>query len=123
MIYQLWIQADTNDGDYTSSISKVTKKELKRLEPIFAAIKAFRPYKGKSETGTEFSHHNNWPNGEYYPRTDLGEKTPEEIYAGILTPEQVELFNDLCPWGESGIHSIVDIKVMEVTKEKVYLQR
>ncbi len=121
-MYKLLITGDTNDADCVTSISDVTKEQLEQLEPVFAAIKAFKPYKGKCD-GMEFTHSHNWPSGEFYPREDLGEKFPKEIYEGILTPGQIEMFDDLCPHDCGGIHSIVGIQVLEVVKEEVYLSR
>jgi hypothetical protein len=68
----------------------------------------------------DWTHDSNWPVGDAL-RTDLGEKSPQEIYAGVLTPEQVELFQDLCPFGEYGIHTITKITVVEYISEKEYL--
>jgi hypothetical protein len=123
--YKLIIKADTNDADYIQSVTDITKQELDNLLPIFKAIKKFKPYKGKSEGPSKLSwtHDHNWPGGgEYCPRTDLGEKFPSEIYAGVLTTEQVELFDEYRPHGdECDIHSIVKITVLEYVGETEYL--
>jgi hypothetical protein len=117
----LIIKADTNDADYVISMHDVTKEQLAELEPIFKAIAGFKPYKTKSESGSKWTHDHNWPRGsEYMPRYDLGEKDPKDIYAGILTEEQCEMFNDLAPYGEYGIHTVVEIKVLEVADETIY---
>ena len=70
-----------------------------------------------------WTHDHNWPGGgEYCPRTDLGEKTPKEIYKGILTEDQIELFNEYRPCGvECDIHTITDILVLEYINQKEYL--
>ena len=126
--YKLIIEADTNDADYVSTINEITKDDLEKLYPVFDAIKNFKPYNGKSvdkdcQFDHERTHNHNWPYGdeEYIPRIDLGEKTVEEIYADVLTPDQIELFTDLCPFGEYGIHTITSIKVLEYIQEKEYL--
>jgi hypothetical protein len=118
----LSIKADTNDADYVTQQTVVTPEQIVLLEPIFETIKAFKPYKTKTEDGKmDWTHKHNWPVGsEYMPRYDLGEKDPKDIYAGKLTEEQVEFFQDLCPYGEHGIHTIVEIKVMEVADERIY---
>lgn len=118
----LSIKADTNDADYVTNQIVVTPEQLAAYEPVFEAIKKFKPYKTKSESGSSWTHNHNWPMGEHCPRTDLGEKFPAEIYAGVLTEDQVEMFSDICPMGEYGIHTIIEIKVMEVADEKVYYQ-
>ena len=119
----LSIKADTNDADYVTQQTVVTPEQLAELQPVFEAIAKFKPYKTKTEDGQmDWTHNHNWPmgDGNYMPRTDLGEKEPKEIYAKKLTPEQVEMFSDLCPFGEYGIHTIAEIKVMEVGEETVY---
>ena len=72
------IIADCNDGDYITSIQDITEKELNIIQPIIDAIKAFKPYTGKSET-SEWTHGNNYPSGNCY-REDLGEKSAEDLY-------------------------------------------
>jgi hypothetical protein len=121
--YKLIIKADVNDADYIHSVTDVTKEELEQLIPIFTAIKNFKPYKGKSESGLDWTHDSNWPGGgEYCPRLDLGEKPVEEIYDGILTPEQIDLFNNYRPYfGEESVHRIVSISVLEYIYEKELL--
>lgn len=114
----LIIKADTNDADYVFTHNVITPEKLEELKPIFAAIAAFKPYKTKIEGASrEWSHDHNWPNGDCY-RDDLGEKTPVEIYAGTLTQDQVEEFEDC--YVPCGIHDIVSIKVLEVANETTY---
>jgi hypothetical protein len=123
--FKLIIKADTNDANYIQSVQDITQEELNALLPIFEAIKNFKPYitKGTGQSELEWTHDHNWPgDGEYCPRTDLGEKYPAEIYAGILTEDQVELFNEYRPYGgECDVHSIVKITVLEYIDEKEYL--
>ena len=54
---ELRIIADTNDGDYVTSINHVTEEELSRLRPMFKQIKDFKPYKAK------YMCHHNFPIG------------------------------------------------------------
>jgi hypothetical protein len=120
---RLIITVDMNDADYNTEMNTITEEDLEKLLPVFEAIQNFKPYKGKSGSQTEHAHRSNWPHGEYVPREDLGEKFPKEIYAGILTEDQCEMFTEYCPFGEHGFHSVVDITVLEVIHEKAYLKR
>ena len=123
--YKLIIEADTNDADYVSAVNEVNKETIEKLYPVFDAIKAFKPYETKTdgkidgEIEMDWTHDSNWPVGDAL-RPDLGEKSPQEIYPN-LTPKQVEMFNDLCPYGEYGFHTITKITVVEYISEKEYL--
>lgn len=91
------IKADTNDADYIHSIRKnLTKKEIGILEKAAPIIKA---------NGGE------WPNSEY------ADSTPLELYDGQLTEEEIDYINDICPYGEYGIHSIESITIYQVESE------
>lgn len=96
MNYELVIKADTNDGDYVTSTTTVTEKEIEQLKSILDVIKAKFP-QGK------WRH--NWAVGDV-ARPGEG---PEDVYKGLLTPEQIEWFDDLCPHGEYGIHTIESV--------------
>lgn len=116
--YEIIIVGDTNDADYVTKISTITEKQLNEIKPLIAAIKKFKPYNGKSESGYESTHDNNYPygNGEYIPREDLGEKRPEEIYPQF-TRQTHDLFQNFCPYGEDGIHTIESITIQPATKK------
>lgn len=119
---KLIITVDTNDADYNTKISTIDDKELALLIPIFNAIKGFKPYKSKSESGRDWTHNNNWPCGEYGLREDLGEKPPQEIYKDVLTEADVEFFHAYLPaLGDTGYHDITSIEVLEVSNEQKYL--
>ncbi len=108
MKYTLKIIADTNDGDYVHSLNTITKAELDELKPVVAAIKAFKPYKSKSERGTDWKHENNFPYGDCC-REDLGEKSVNELYENVA--DSLDLFMNYMPCGEHGIHTIVSVEV------------
>ncbi|RJQ25033.1 hypothetical protein C4577_06520 [Candidatus Parcubacteria bacterium] len=108
--WDIKIVADTNDADYVTEISNISDKDLTKIKPLIAAIKAFKPYKTKSDSGLNWTHDNNYPCGEHCPREDLGEKYPQEIYKG-LDEEVFEIFEDLIPRGEYGIHTIKSIEI------------
>lgn len=117
--FKLAIEVDENDADYLTKISDISEDELAQLEPVFEAIRNFQPYKGKSKSyGLEWEHSHNWPSGgEYSPRVDLGEKYPRDIYPQ-LTDDQIEMFEERCPFGENGFHSVESITVFEVIAER-----
>lgn len=123
MKLKLIVTVDQNDADHNTKISDITQEELTELLPVFEAIKNFRPYKvpGKGTYVTEWGHYHNWPCGEYSPREDLGEKHPAEIYPH-LTEEQIETFNDRCPFGEHGFHSVREIRLLEITDDRSLLE-
>ena len=103
----LYIQADTNDGDYISSLSKITDEEIELIRPVIKTIKNFKSYYSEEH---QWWHHHNYPNSDYC-REDLGEKTPWDLYGHL---EGFELFHDFVPYGENGIHSIDEILVVEI---------
>lgn len=100
MLYELVIVADTNDADYVTSINTVNDVTLGELLPIVDAIKNFNANhpRGCGEY--------NWRIGEY-ASVDEG---PSHVYSGVLTEDQIDMFTDLCPHGEYGIHTIESIE-------------
>jgi hypothetical protein len=103
------ITADTNDADYVTSINAITDEDIELIKPVVEAIKNFKPYKAGG-----FTHSHNFPSGEHFPRTDMGEKTTEELYGHL---EGYDLFQDLCPYGEHGIHTIDEVEIYEIVNE------
>lgn len=93
----LVIEADENDADYLTETHEVTDEQIKQLKPI---IKAIANFDGDDDT--------NW-------------EDPEEQYAGKLTPKQIDFMNDFVPSGQDGIHTIISIKILHVTKEEQLL--
>lgn len=98
----LVIVADTNDADYVETMNVVTDEQLQKLDLIIKAIKKCKD-------------RHNWPN------YDGADKSIEQLYEGILTEKQIEFFNDLCPTGEYGIHTIESIRLLEVISDKQLL--
>lgn len=121
----LIVVADENDADYLTEMTEITERQVELLKPIVEAIKNFKPYKTKapdSKFDVEWTHHHNWPNGDPeaeigVPRTDLGEKTIEQIYECVLTPAQISWFNEFVPHSEYGIHTIQTIKLQKIEEE------
>lgn len=87
----LIIKADTNDADYVHRITKVTDKQLEKIQPVIDAIRAQEK---------RF----NWP--EY-------EGSVNEKYKDI-DPKLIEIFSEYVPSWEHGVHSIDEIIVYEV---------
>lgn len=106
------VRADTNDADYITERSEISDEEIKNLIPVIEAIKEFdkNHKKGRGDY--------NWLCGEI---RGSKEKGPHEVYQGILTPEQIELFNEYTPYGEYGIHTIDSIKILTVVNEEILL--
>lgn len=121
--WDIKITADTNDADYVTEISSISDEDLAKIKPLIAAIKKFEPYTTKSESGSrllDWTHSHNYPWGEYAPRTDLGEKEPREIYKGF-DEEIFQILEDLIPYGEHGIHTIISIEIAPTIKWKKLL--
>jgi len=93
----LIIEADTNDADYVHSVNKISDAQLEKLKPIIKIIK-----KCKSK--------HNWP------ASDFVDGNVNELYKDLLTEDQIDLFNNLCPYFEGGIHTISCIRLFDVTK-------
>ncbi len=107
--WDIKITADPNDADYITEVSNISDEDLEKIRPLIAAIKAFKSYKVKVN-GMSWTHSHNYPWGENSPRDDLGEKEPREIYKGF-DEEVFQIFEDLIPHGEHGIHTIYSIEI------------
>ncbi len=112
----LFIQGDTNDADYVATLNRVSDKELIQLEPMFKAIKDFKPYTVDKD-GMKWRHTHNFPNNEFSPREDLGEKNIEQLYieSELVTEDVLGIFEEYAP---VGIHSITEILVLDVNNVK-----
>jgi len=107
-VWNIKITADTNDADYVTEVSDIFEEDLDKIKPLIAAIKKFKPYTTKSN-GLSWSHSHNYPLGEAL-REDLGEKSPREVYKGF-DEEVFQIFEDLIPYAEYGIHTIISIDI------------
>ncbi len=116
---EIIITVDSNDADYLTQVSVIEKEDLEKIMPLIEAIKNFKPYEGKDyistacrepETCKGFQYHHNYPNGEYCPRTDMGEFAKEEIYPDI-SELQFEIFEEFCEYGEYGFHSVKSVEI------------
>lgn len=112
MTKYIYIKADTNDADYVSKLSEITEEYLDLILPVIQAIKEFKPYTS-TKNGSTWTHKHNYPYSECC-RTDLGEKTIDELYGHL---EGNDLFYEFVPTFEHGIHTIVEIKIFNVESE------
>lgn len=113
------IIGDTNDADYISKTSEISKEDLdNKLRPLFEKIRQFKPYKVKVD-GLEWTHRNNFPFGENC-REDLGEKSVEELYG--IDEEFMEFLYDIIPGDfENEIHTITSAEVFEKANQQSLL--
>jgi hypothetical protein len=97
---QLYIEviADTNDADYITERTEITREEIEYILPVIKAIK-------------ECKAHYNWP------KSDYRKSDPYELYKDSCTEDQIEAFSELCPHGEQGIHTIESVNILEIAKE------
>lgn len=100
--YEIVITVDANDGDYNTKISTITSSELREIKPLISAIKKCR------------SSNHNYGVGEYCS------KEAEKQYPQF-SEELHEMFQDLCPYGEYGFHSIESIVLMPSVGKKTLL--
>jgi hypothetical protein len=98
--YELVIVGDENDADHVTAITAVSKRQLELLQPVFDAIVEYT-----SKEGNKWKH--NWPTSEY---TDA---TPDDLYPQLMS-NQIEMFNEVAPWGESGIHTVESIRYYQI---------
>ena len=105
------IKADTNDGDYVFEESEITFEQAEKIKPLVDAIRRFEPYQGEWMPGQFTNHDHNFPYGECL-REDMGEKHIYEIYSNI-PKDSIELFEQLIPYNEYGIHTIESVEVFD----------
>lgn len=115
MNLKISIQVDTNDGDYITEESDITKEQLELIKPLIAKIKKFRSYKG-SRDDWKYNFDHNYPTGECL-RTDLGEFSPREIYKDI-DDEVFDVFEEFIPYCDYGFHTIEKIEVYPKFKKE-----
>lgn len=102
-IYELYVEADYNDGDYISEVNTITLEELERFKPLIAAI---AEYGKPNENG---HRRRNW-NTMWHCR----EK--DDFYSNAYAEfkELAEEFEECyCPHTEHGVHTITRIEYYE----------
>lgn len=100
----IYITADMNDGDYISELTEISEERFELIAPVIDAI-VHCPYK------------TNYPTG-YFRAGTLYNQTAEKLYGHL---QGFEFFDELRPVSEYGIHTINEIKVLEVTNIKELL--
>jgi len=99
MKYLLIVEGDMNDADYKSEVVTVDKDDLELVRKVAKAI-------------SETNHHYNWPCYD-------GGDDRRLIYKGILTPDEIEGFDEIVYLGgDYGIHSINSITLLHTTKSE-----
>ena len=100
-MFELIIVCDTNDGDYVTEISKVSKETIDKFRPLIAQIKAHKGYSSN------------------YSSDDMSDKSMVDQYPDFDEYFH-ENFSDYCPYGEYGFHTIESIVVQPLPeKEKL----
>lgn len=108
------IKADTNDADYITKKTEITDEQIEQIKPVIAALQVRRDKLNEDR-------HKNWnrwsPNWETSKYGRL--VTPSEMYVkpGILTEEQVQIFDEFVPYGEYGVHTIETVEILVVSEE------
>ena len=113
-----YVEVDTNDGDFVGKLVDVSNEDAEKWMPLIEKIKNFKPYSGTSKHGMVWKHHHNFPLSEYR-RTDLGEKTPCEIYN--ISEDELEdfLFAFRIRGGENGFHTITKIVEVNISNKLI----
>ena len=100
------IEADTNDADYTSQETIINSEQEALIRRVVGVILEHFP-SGK------WGH--NWPTGEYE------NTTPDELYCGVLSMNDIEEFDEYVPYGEYGVHTIKSVRIVVIAKEEELL--
>lgn len=92
--YELYIEADYNDGDYVNELKVISKEQLNELQPLFKILKEVE---GRIDEGSGF--------------IELCRKYEKEL--GLEEEHLSELIWEIMPCGENSeyIHTIDIIKV------------
>lgn len=106
------ITVDTNDADYQTKNTGISREDLDKLRPMFKKISEFKEYTGtyKGYNGEDrtWKHGSNFSIGDCL-RADLGEKSPEELYG--FSELEMDLLYDYLPSNEYGFHTIESVGV------------
>lgn len=99
MKFYLYIEGDTNDGDYIGRLREINEIDIPRIKKVTDAI--------KNNPEIEWSVH------EY---TD--ETYEDFIEKGLVSEEDADFFNGFIPYGETGVHTIEKINLIKVESEE-----
>lgn len=92
------INADTNDGDYITSINTISEETLEKIIPVINAI-----------TNCKLSH--NYPTDEC-----VQDKSAEDLYGEINGFKE---FNELLPYATYGMHTIESIELLNIVSSDI----
>jgi len=116
--YLVIVTADGNDGDDADRTTEVTENQLKLVRKVAKAVKNFESGPNRRSNWTRgLDIRPDWPEGT--------EHTVEEKYAGVLTPDEIQDWEDeYMPWNNEceGNHTIRAIHVIEFTSMKDLLK-
>lgn len=100
------IKGENDEIKIVSLKNEITNEELNLIDGVFNAINDFKPY--TTENG--WQHYRNFPTQRCL-RSDKNEKSIEDLYIGVCTKEQLEMFYKFCPYD---INNITDIDILYV---------
>ncbi len=115
----IYIKADENDADYVTSLNEITDENLELIRPLLTEIKNCKSRQ-------------NWPAPSDYRDCELHLLYPKHFKI-VIDPEDedeslietnseaAEVFYNLLPYSEEGIHTIKDIRILEVINEESLL--
>src|ERR1700756_3902837 len=107
----VFVQGDTNDADYVSQLTEVKGWDFDNQKMTENDL--INLVKKVGEIVKKQGRHNNWDNSDYGEESNR----PTEMYKGKLTEEEIGLFEEIyVPHGSDGIHTINEIKILEVSK-------
>jgi hypothetical protein len=112
-MFEITIKADTNDGDYVTSINQISEEDLNKIRPLIKAIKEFEPYPSKI---APWVCDHNYPHGQIL-YDDSRHTPPRKHYK--FDSEIFDIFEDLLPYNEYGFHSIVSISVCPYVEKEI----
>lgn len=93
-IKYILIKADYNDGDYVTSKHEITDEQIELIKPVIKVIK---------------------DNDGNYPIGDMSDSSNNaELFYGHI--EGFDLFEELVPYGEYGIHTIESIEIITIVE-------
>lgn len=99
--YLVIVKGDTNDADFIYKSTELSEEEYSKIkDTLFKVSKLVNEVKG-----------HNWGN-------EYSDDSPESLYVetGLCTEEELEVFQDLCPYGEYGVHTIYDVVVYSISE-------
>ena len=91
---KIYIEVDTNDGDYVGDLKDISEKDVTRLSELV------------KKSGDNLS---SWEEGE------CADSEPEDVYPDF-TEDEIEFISDFMPNVEYGFHTLIGIKILKEEK-------